>query len=205
MFSGIVEAVRKIKRIDKSILIIENDFYDDIKIGESISVNGVCLTVVRGDRKNIFFDISDETLRVSSFRFLNLGDYVNLERAAKFGDRIGGHYVTGHIDEIGYISEIKKLDRFFVIDFKVSSTRYVVEKGSVAINGVSLTAFNVKKNLFSVSIIPHTYNNTNFKFLRTGSVVNVEYDILIKSLVKSSNLDTHNKITFEFLKDNGFI
>lgn len=204
MFSGIVEGIGKIKKIHKSTLAVENHLYNDLKIGESISVNGVCLTVVKFDKYCIFFDLSQETLRVSSFKFLKSGDYVNLERAVKVGDRIGGHYVSGHVDEVGYVSDIKKTDRFFIFTFIVSSTKYIVEKGSVAINGVSLTAFDIKKNTFSVWVIPHTYENTNLRFLRTYSPVNVEYDIIVKS-IKSDSLKDNNKITLDFLKDNGFI
>lgn len=205
MFSGIVETVRKIIKINSSSLTIENNLYNDLTLGESISVNGACLTVVKFDRKKILFDISNETLSVTNFRFLKTDDYVNIERAARFGDRIGGHYVTGHVDEIAYVDSINKLDRFFVFKFRVNSNRYLVEKGSVAVNGVSLTAFDIRKNLFSVSVIPHTYENTNFKFLKVGSAVNIEYDILIKSIINSNNPDKNSKLTWEFLRDNGFI
>lgn len=202
MFSGIIETIRNLIEISTSRVVIENNFYNDIKKGESISINGICLTVVDFKSDKIFFDVSQETFRVTNLKFLKRGDYVNVERALKVGDRVGGHFVTGHIDEVGYVDYIIKKDDFYVFRFKVSSIKFLVQKGSVSVNGVSLTTYDVNNSGFSVAIIPHTYSSTNLKYLKKNSPVNIEYDILAKYSLSNK---TESKITIDFLKENGFV
>jgi riboflavin synthase len=200
MFTGIIEKTAKIINISQKRIIIENVF-EELRNGESISVDGVCLTLTYFDKKEIFFDISPHTYSVTRFKYLKNGEIVNLERALKVGDRLGGHIVTGHIDEVGIVYDIKREDDFYVFIFEVSDTNLLVEKGSVCINGISLTCYDISKNKFKVSVIPHTYNNTNLKNLSRNSKVNIEFDIIAKYLKKNSS----SRITLDFLKQNGFV
>jgi len=199
MFTGIVENLLKIADINKNRIVIEN-VYDDIINGESIAVNGVCLTVGHHDKKTISFDTSEETYSKTNFRYIKKGDLANIERALKLGSRMGGHIVSGHIDEVGRIEKIKELDGSYIITVSVSNTKYVVEKGSVCVNGISLTSFNVKPESFDVSVIPHTFKNTNINLLEKNRFVNIEFDIIAKYLKKDES-----KITLNFLKENGFV
>ncbi|MEF3280222.1 MAG: riboflavin synthase [Elusimicrobiota bacterium] len=198
MFTGIVEQISRIIKLTDRKITVENH-YKDLKDGESISINGVCLTVSDFDTKKILFDISPETYQRTNFKYLKPGLYVNMERALKLGDRIGGHILSGHIDELGRIYNIEKQSDSYVFSFKVSDFKYLAEKGSIAINGISLTPFNLRSNIFDVAVIPHTYEKTNLKFLKTGDFVNIEFDIIAKYLNKEEK-----KITLDFLKENGF-
>ncbi len=200
MFTGIIENISEILDLSKSMIVISNP-YTDLKEGESISVDGVCLTVTRFNKKEIDFNISSETYDKTTFRYLKKGLFVNVERALKLGDRIGGHIVTGHVDEVGTVYEIKKENETFVFSFKISDFKYIAEKGSVSINGISLTPFNLRDKIFDVAVISHTYNNTNLKFLKKGDFVNIEFDILAK-YIKNTERKT---ITLDFLKENGYL
>lgn len=199
MFTGIVENLLKVLDINKKRITVEN-VYNDILNGESIAVNGVCLTVTASDKTTISFDISEETYSKTNFKYIKNGDLVNIERALKLGSRLGGHIVSGHIDEVGEIKKIKELDGSYIITVSVSNTKYVVEKGSVCVNGISLTSFNVKPKSFDVSVIPHTFENTNIKLSAKNKFVNIEFDIIAKYLKKDES-----KITLDFLKNNGFV
>jgi len=200
MFSGIIEKTAKLIKIKPNRVIIENVF-DKLNNGESISVNGICLTLTDFNKKEMHFDISDETFSITSLRYLKNGEILNLERAIKLGDRFGGHIVSGHIDEVGRVYEIKKEKDSYIFSFEVSSTDFMVEKGSVSVNGISLTCYNISKTRFSVSVIPYTYNNTNLKNLSKNSRVNIEFDIIAKYLKKTLS----SRITLDFLKQNGFV
>jgi len=200
MFSGIIEKTAKLIKIKPDCIVIENVFYN-LNIGESISVNGICLTLTDFNKKEMHFDISEETFSITSLRYLKNGEILNLERAIKLGDRFGGHIVSGHIDEVGRVYEIKKEKDSYIFSFEVSSTDFMVEKGSVSVNGISLTCYNILKNRFSVSVISHTYNNTNLKNLSKNSRVNIEFDIIAKYLMKNPS----SQITLDFLKQNGFV
>jgi len=200
MFTGIIEKTAEIINISQKRIIIENVF-DELRNGESISVDGVCLTLTYFDKKEIFFDISPRTYSVTRFKYLKNGEIVNLERALKIGDRLGGHIVTGHIDEVGIVYDIKREDDFYLFIFEISDTNLLVEKGSVCINGISLTCYDISKKKFKVSVIPHTYKNTNLKNLSKNSKVNIEFDIIAKYLKKNPS----SQITLDFLKQNGFV
>lgn len=199
MFSGIIEKTSRIIKISPGVIVIENVF-DDLKCGESISVNGVCLTIFNFNQKVIFFNLSEETYRITTFKYLKIKDVVNLERSLKLGDRINGHIVTGHIDEVAKITQINKLTSSYIFKFRVKTTTLLCEKGSVCVNGISLTSFDIKDDSFVVSVIDYTYNNTNLKDLRVNSPVNIEYDILSKYLLKKKN-----NMDLNFLKENGFL
>ena len=184
MFTGLVERVGRVEALRGGRLVLDAGF-EDVVVGESIAVNGVCLTVVKIDRNILEFDLSEETLSRSNLRFLKRGDYVNLERALKLSDRLGGHILQGHVD---FTSPIVKLQRTgehwsLIVEIKPGYEMYFVEKGSVGIDGISLTINKVERQFIYINVIPHTYQNTNLRFRKTGDMVNVEVDIVGKYVV----------------------
>lgn len=187
MFTGIVEECGKIVAVGRSGLItrltLEADkICQDTKIGDSISVDGVCLTVASLKEKKLSFDIIPETLRVTTLGSLKPSDKVNLERALRAGDRIGGHFVTGHIDCCGIIRSKKRIrgNWEFQVAIAPAFLKFAVKKGSVALDGVSLTIADVQKGALSVCLIPHTLEVTTLGFKTSGNKVNVELDLLAK-------------------------
>ena len=188
MFSGIVEELGEVKSIFRQAKIARIEIkalkvLEDVKIGDSICVNGVCLTVVRKGTESLFFEAIPETLKVSNLGLLKIKDKVNLERSLKVGDRLSGHFVSGHIDCIGLIRSKKYLGNnlCFQIAFPAQFMKYIIPKGSVAIDGISLTIGEKKSNTFSVYIIPHTLKNTTLSFKGPSDEVNIEFDILAKA------------------------
>ena len=159
--------------------------------GTSIAIDGVCLTlikykIIKKKKNQLFFNISPETLKISNLDKKELGYIFNLEKSLKYGDEIAGHFVQGHVDDTGKIYSISKIRnswKFWII-INNKFRKYLIKKGSVAINGVSLTINDIKKNLLRIDIIPHTFKKTNFAHLSKGSRVNLEYDLLIKYLKK---------------------
>ena len=211
MFTGIIEAVGVIARIGKKsgnleVEIEVLDFLDDVRIGDSISVDGVCLSVCRKTGASFSADLLAETVKRSTFDSACAGRRVNLEKSLKSGSRFSGHIVTGHIDETGEILEVKNYsgDRELKIKVRPETVRYIVEKGSVAVNGVSLTVVNEGKDYFTVRLIPLTGEKTNLGKVRKGNKVNIEADILAKYAAKASGRDKPSRITLEFLKEKGF-
>lgn len=216
MFTGIIEGVgtvRAIKRKGESAEIeISCDFnLEKTNIGDSISVNGCCLTVTSRLGKSFWADISSETLETSTLGDFDKGDPVNLERALTVGGRLGGHIVQGHVDGVGEVVEIKEhsSSREFSIKIPDNLSRYIVEKGSVAVDGVSLTVNRCKGSTFTVMVIPHTQLKTTFERMDKGDSVNLEVDIIGKYVEKLAFLDSSqyekgSKITEEFLKKHGF-
>ncbi len=209
MFTGIVEEtgiVRNIRKGAKSaVLTIEaRKIFDDLKPGDSVATNGVCLTVT--DRKNYSFtaDVMNETLSRSSLGSLAIGSRVNLERALAANGRLGGHIVSGHIDGTGKIASIKKDD--IAVWYTVKTTSkimlYIIEKGSIAIDGISLTVAGVMKDSFLVSVIPHTAKETTLSEKKIGSTVNLENDIIGKYIEKFTR--NNGGLTETFLYENGF-
>ncbi|MCX5641734.1 MAG: riboflavin synthase [Candidatus Omnitrophica bacterium] len=185
MFTGIVEEIGKVKAVagKKGILTLETSF-SDLRDGESVAVNGVCLTVNRTEKKLASFDLSPETLGKTGLGKLKIGQPVNLERALRLGDRIGGHLVTGHIDGKGKILAIKKTGsgKEITILFPPEIKKYLAVKGSVAIEGVSLTVSGLSGNRISVALIPYTLTKTNLGEKRAGDTVNLEVDIIARYL-----------------------
>ncbi|MBI4982994.1 MAG: riboflavin synthase [Candidatus Omnitrophica bacterium] len=187
MFSGIVESLGKIKRIVRvgKVTLFEiqaQDIAVDVEIGDSVAVNGACLTVVKKEKELLSFEVMAETLKVTNLGNLKIADQVNLERSLKVGDRISGHFVTGHVDCIGIIrsKSYRNNNLCFEIAVAVKFMKYCLPKGSVSVDGVSLTLAENKSNLFSVFVIPHTLKNTTLGFKGPSSKVNVEFDILAK-------------------------
>lgn len=215
MFTGIVEEVGRIKNYTQisggvELTIQCSKVLEGINNGDSICVNGVCQTVTRYGAEFFTAMLSTETLNVTNFSALKIGDCVNLERALTPSSRMGGHIVSGHVDCCGELINIEKQSDFYYLTFKIPDLfeKYVVYKGSVTVNGISLTVADINNNLFKVAIIPHTYNNTVLKDLKTGSIVNIETDILAKyveKLLRLSDNNTDSHINIDFLKDNGFV
>lgn len=206
MFTGIVEDIGKVVNITNSQLEIETCL-DDIKIGDSIAVNGVCLTVIKISNNKISFDYSPTTSDITNISLLRKNSVVNLERALTLNTRLGGHIVSGHIDTNTTIIDIKKEDRFYFISFKVNEDikKYIVKKGFISIDGISLTIAQNDNEKFSVTMIPETFNKTIFHTRKIGDVVNVELDVLAKYVEHVLNKKNDKKeITFDLLKENGF-
>lgn len=184
MFTGLVQAVGRIVQLSGHSLQIEwpeTFSYEPPRIGESIAVNGCCLTLTDGG--NIAsFDLSEETLSRTTFQHLNTGQFVNLERALRAGESIGGHFVQGHIDGVGKVISIEESHGFFRLAFEVpaSGSDLLVDKGSIAIDGISLTVIDPDGCEFESAIVPHTWSATNLSSARPGTPVNVEFDILAK-------------------------
>ena len=191
MFTGIIKNKGKVVSIIKKdkgyeFKISSNLVFSKKKIGTSISINGVCLTLTKFLNKNLFFFISYSTFQITNFKYLKKNSTVNLEKSLKFGDEIAGHFVQGHIDTVGKIISLKKLAKTWTFLIKVDSkfSHLLVDKGSITIDGISLTIVKSLKNQFTLVVIPHTLKLTNIISLKTGDVVNVEFDIVIKYLSK---------------------
>ena len=194
MFTGIIEGEGSVNEIvpDGSNIDfwIETEMALQLKVDQSVAHNGVCLTVVQISGKCYRVTAVAETLAKTNLGKWQEEDVVNLERAVKLGDRLDGHFVQGHVDCIGECIEKQKLDGSWLFRFKFPEEHapLVIEKGSICINGVSLTVFNVGRNEFTVTIIPYTYNHTNFSFIDKGTEVNIEFDILGKYLLRQQSL-----------------
>lgn len=188
MFNGIVFNTGKVKKknISNSGLVLTIDSKINInpkkEIGSSISCSGVCLTLTKYKNKNLSFYVSKETIKRSNLSMLKINDIVNLEKSIKFGDRISGHFVQGHIDTMARVKKIKLFGKAWCIDFSIEKKfkKYLINKGSIAVNGVSLTIAKVKKNIFQVVVIPHSLKLTNLIKLQEKDLVNIEFDILLK-------------------------
>lgn len=219
MFTGIIEEIGLIKNISSSgnysDLIIECSLVlKDLKIGDSISTNGVCLTVTNFSKNSFTAHAMKETLKCSNLSLLKLGNKVNLERALKANGRFDGHMVSGHIDSIGEIVNIKKDSSAFTLSISAntSTLKYIVYKGSIAIDGVSLTVSYVDDKIFKVCIIPHTGLNTTLLSKDTGDIVNLECDIIpkyLEKLLSHSDLkcqeERKTSINLDFLSKSGFL
>ena len=189
MFNGIVTNQGKIEKIIKQskncILLLQSDIkFNKKEIGASVSCNGACLTLYKIKKKLIYFFLSEETLRRSTFKFSKIGESVNLEKPLVFGKRISGHYLQGHVDAIATILKVKSIGKTFFVKFDINKQdyKYLVEKGSIGINGVSLTISRLFKNAFEVTMIPHTLKLTNLSNLKKGDRVNIEFDLVGKYL-----------------------
>ncbi|MCM8806880.1 MAG: riboflavin synthase [Candidatus Omnitrophica bacterium] len=189
MFSGIIEEIGKIKEKRNKgngieIKIEADKIFDDLKVGNSISVNGVCLTVEKIDNKTFSVSISSQTKNQTNLGEIKTGEYVNLERALKIGDRIGGHFITGHIDFKTKIISLRKNGEFYLMKIKIPQEyrKYIVERGSIAVDGVSLTIAEFKNDEVLIYLIPYTIENTNLKYKKIGDLVNIEIDIFAKYL-----------------------
>ena len=212
MFTGIIEEVGQVARIGGGSLVINcAKVIEDVHLGDSIAVNGVCLTVTHFDKSSFTADVMPETVRRTSLAELKKGSPVNLERALTLASRLGGHIVSGHIDGTGEI--VKFADEGNAILMTISAgpelLRYIVEKGSVALDGISLTVAQVTDSDFTVSLIPHTREVTNLGSKKTGSPINIETDVLGKYVEKMLQgqrepQQSQSTLTLDFLRENGF-
>ncbi|MFQ3335773.1 MAG: riboflavin synthase [Flavobacteriales bacterium] len=190
MFTGIIESRGVVKSINSNKsnidLTIISDLVDELKVDQSISHNGVCLTVVNIDKDAYTVTAIKETLEKTNLGELKLGDQVNLERCLKVGDRLDGHFVQGHVDQIATCTNVVNENGSWVFTFEYSplNNNITIEKGSITVNGVSLTVINSKESKFSVAIIPYTFANTNFNTFKSGTLVNLEFDVFGKYITK---------------------
>ncbi|MGF7185697.1 riboflavin synthase [Desulfitispora alkaliphila] len=216
MFTGLVEELGKVENLKKGaksakLTLKADKVLTDVKLGDSIAVNGICLTVVEYSREFFAVEVMSETLQKTGLEKLKRGSVVNLERALRVGDRLGGHLVTGHIDGTGKIINKEQLDIAILIEIEAPEAvmKYILPKGSIAIDGISLTIVEHKENSFTVSIIPHTAKETTLGHKDTGEVVNLEGDLIGKyvekfTLNKEETKNTQSKVNRNFLMEHGF-
>tara|TARA_B100000941_G_C28484376_1_gene544124 strand:- start:1093 stop:1677 length:585 start_codon:yes stop_codon:yes gene_type:complete len=188
MFTGIIECLATVKKIEKEKgnlnLSLKSSITKELKIDQSLCHNGVCLTIVGIEDDVYTVTVIEESLNRSNLGRLIPGDIVNIERSMSASSRFDGHIVQGHVDEVAVCSEVQETNGSWRYVFKHNKENITVEKGSITVNGVSLTVVDSSSNSFSVAIIPYTYENTNFKTIKTGSFVNLEFDILGKYIAK---------------------
>lgn len=217
MFTGIIEAVGKIDSFDHSVtggrlrvsLVASPEIATSLKIGDSIAVNGCCLTVVEFTKKHFYAELSGETLRRTSLGEKKSGDPVNLERPLTAGARLGGHFVQGHVDGVGRVTRLEAEGETWWLSVRVPENlrRYVAEKGSLAIDGISLTVAGWKGGVADVAVIPFTYEQTNVRSLAAGNAVNLEVDILAKyveTLLEARQNPASRRWTIPELIEEGF-
>ena len=194
MFTGIIESLGEIKSIEKErgnlSVTIASSITNELKIDQSVAHNGVCLTVVAINNDDYTVTAIQETLEKTNLGDWKTGDLVNLERSMRLGDRLDGHIVQGHVDQIGICKSIKNANGswYYTFEYDENLNNITIEKGSITVNGVSLTVVNSKKNEFSVAIIPYTYEHTNFKNFEIGTKINLEFDVIGKYISKIHNL-----------------
>lgn len=216
MFTGIIQSVGEIQSVRPSaggdwmlaVLAGKLDM-SDVKLGDSIAVNGVCLTVVEMSKNHFVADVSNETLTVSAFADFVTGSRVNLEKALRLADRLGGHLVSGHVDGVGRVISIEADGRSWRYTFSLPEglARYVCAKGSITINGVSLTVNTISANAFSVNLVPHTLQETNLGDLTVGNRVNLEVDMIaryLERLIAGQDTQQRSAMTPAFLAEHGF-
>lgn len=215
MFTGLIEEIGTLQAVVRgaksaSLTIAARRVLEGIKLGDSISTNGVCLTVISFNDKSFTVDVMPETMRRSNLKKLQPGSPVNLERALRLGDRLGGHMVSGHIDGVGQIKAIEEEDNatWVTVTAEKEQLRYIIEKGSIAIDGTSLTVAYVDDKIFKVSIIPLTRDETTLLSKKIGDEVNLECDMIGKYVERLTLFgETENKkkdINLNFLRENGF-
>lgn len=211
MFTGIIEELGKISMIKRgarsvTIDIAANKVLLGTNIGDSIAVNGVCLTVTYMGNGTFRADAMPETMKHTNLGNLVNGDIVNLERALTLQTRLGGHLVSGHIDGLGTVSDVRRDDNAVRISIKTSADilKYIADRGSIAVNGISLTVVGLSNSGFELSIIPHTQGETTLSHIKAGDKVNLEVDLIMRYLERLTNKNDNLGISLEFLAKNGF-
>lgn len=216
MFTGLIESVAGVVSLHPAegggrLTLVCPGFADKVTLGESVSVNGACLTVAWKEPPRLVFDVSSETLRRTAFSRLRPGHRVNLERAVRMGDRLGGHIVNGHVDGTGRVLEMRPSGGFALwrVEIEPALVRYVAEKGCIAIDGVSLTVAGIEGNTFTVALIPATLAQTALLDLRAGDAVNIEVDVLAKYVERllsgQSPVATRTESLETALREHGFL
>ena len=190
---GVIKSIRRNPRYVSGSLVIEissNIKFKKSDIGESVCCDGVCLTLIRIKKKSFLFYLSKETLKRSNFKYAKIGKFINIEKSLLSGQKISGHYVQGHVDSTANIKKISIVDKTWIIKLELKNrklNKYLIEKASISINGVSLTISKVVKEFFEINVIPHTLKLTNLQNLKNKDIVNVELDIFGKYIMKLSN------------------
>lgn len=218
MFTGIVQATGRLTQVaekggDRGLIFTSDKLdFSDVQLGDSIAVNGVCLTVVAFDSQSFEADVSLETLKVSSLGQLGIGDSVNLEKALQLSDRLGGHLVSGHVDGLGKVRSIKPDGRSRRYQIEVLDSellKFIAGKGSITVDGTSLTVNYIEGNWFDLNIVPHTWENTIIEGYQVGTLVNLEVDLLARYLDRllsaPQNEQASSKLDEAFLAKHGFI
>jgi len=189
MFTGIIKEVGRVFRISKKgnvteLAVRSKNIYSKVDKSGSVSVNGVCLTLVKKERNILYFEVISPTLKISNLKRLKPSDYVNLEPALSLDSRLDGHFVLGHVDCEAKIKRIKRNSSGISLTVNVLAEyrKYLIPKGSVSVDGISLTIYETGRDLFTVNIIPYTWNNTNLKYRKAGAYINLEFDYLVKSM-----------------------
>ena len=214
MFTGIIEEIGKIEKITPiaggiTIKIKAEKILEDVAVNDSVCIDGVCLTVIKLDKSSFWVDAVGATLEKTIFNKVKADTSVNLERSVRLSDRLGGHLVQGHVNGIGIISEIKKLGENYLVKVLIPEDleKYLIKEGSIAINGISLTIADLDRNEISISVIPHTWQNTNLKDKKANENVNIEIDIFAKyveKLLTRGNNSSDKNITESWLKEIGY-
>jgi len=216
MFTGIIESIGSIEKIEKksgdSKLTINVGKLDmsDVSLGDSIACNGVCLTAIEFDQNSYTADVSGETLRLTTLGEIQVGDPINLEKALTPTTRLGGHLVSGHVDGIGEVLSIKKDSRSIQYKIKAPAelAHYIAKKGSICVDGVSLTVNEIQDDIFELNLVPHTLSETTASEYRIGSQVNLEVDLLaryLERLLTGQKVKSRSNLTRSLLKNSGFI
>ncbi len=211
MFTGLIEQTGRIRKIAlrsnyRVLTIGAEGMSGELQIGESIACDGACLTVVSSDQSQFVVEASQETAARTILDSYQVGSEINLERAVQLGERLGGHMVSGHVDTVGEIARLRQVGESLEVDisFDTAFAPLVIEKGSIAINGISLTVNTVNPGRLSVNIIPHTLQATTVKTMKQGAKVNVEFDLIGKYILKSSGLAPKKGLTRDKLIESGW-
>jgi riboflavin synthase len=213
MFTGLIEEIGIVQKIDtiengKRLKISASKIMDDVKVDDSIAVNGVCLTVVKLEQNSFWAEAVGETLKKTTINKLNQNTNVNLERAVRLSDRLGGHLVQGHVNGVGILKKINRLGENYYVEVQVPShlAKYLIKEGSIAVDGISLTIAELKENLAGLSIIPHTWKNTNLRLKQISDEVNIEVDVIAKYVEKLLNTQNNsaNNLSDDMLKNMGY-
>jgi riboflavin synthase len=207
MFTGIVEEKGKVVKRERNLIEISaKEVLEDIHIGDSILINGVCLTVVEYNKNSFKVEVMPKTLEITNLGALRYGMYVNLERALRVNSRLGGHIVTGHIDVTSKLLNKKIYGNSCIMDFELpkSISRYLIKKGSIAIDGVSLTIAELERDRFTVSLIPHTLKVTNLGDINIGYIANIEVDIIGKYIERLLNAEKRADLSLSTLMEEGY-
>jgi len=212
MFTGIVEEVGKTIQVQRSgaairVTIAASVISKDIALGDSVSVNGACLTLSSQSGNHLFFDAVPETVERTSLKYLKPGSPVNLERAMRVGDRIGGHFVQGHVDGVGVLQGMERKDNAHLLTIQADADllKYMVPKGSIAVDGVSLTLDRISDSAFTVWIIPHTFDHTVFRHRKIGDKLNLENDLIGKYVARYMEGNSHTKLDATQLAELGYL
>lgn len=208
MFTGIIEEIGAIaRRSGADLAVLAEKVLEDLKIGDSVAINGACMTVAAINDDNFTVNVSPESIERTTLATLRPGEAVNLERAMSVGDRFGGHFVLGHVDGIGRVASVQKQGEFSLWRFKAPQevTKYIVPKGSIAIDGISLTVIEPSGDTFGVALIPTTIEHTILKNKRPGDAVNLEADVIGRHIYHYVKGKSEGNVTMDMLARNGFL